>query len=167
MHELRRTFYARHFVFNLRTNFNRYIIFFCTTLFNRCRFWAANKLEFFRRFQQDIILPSCIIPRDQLKFNSTKRTIESSTLATVVNTVALERLVLNSLFPLIETLLLMAVYVFYLGKTFQLLKFSLTYSVKDSKVYGYFFRNYDHFVNHDWQQFFSPIICEKAKKVLP
>ena len=38
---------------------------------------------------------------------------------------------------------------FGLGKTFQLLKLSFTYSVKDLRVYDYFSRSYGHFVNHD------------------
>ena len=37
---------------------------------------------------------------------------------------------------------------FGLGKTFQLLKLSFTYSVKDLRVYDYFSSNYGHFVNH-------------------
>ena len=55
---------------------------------------------------------------------------------------------------------------FDLGKTFQLLKLSFTYSVKDLRVYDYFSGNYGHFVNHDRQQFFLLQIWKNASKVL-
>ena len=71
--------------------------FFVRLFSTRSSFWAVNKLEIFRGFQQGIILPSCIIPGDKLKFNCRKSYKK-------VNTVALERLVLKNLFLLIKTI---------------------------------------------------------------
>ena len=55
---------------------------------------------------------------------------------------------------------------FDLGKTFQFLKFSFTYSVRDLGLYDYFSRSYGHFVNYDSLWFFLPRICKNVKKVL-
>ena len=111
-----------------------------------------------------IFFPSSIIPGDQLKLILEKGFKK-------VNTLALQRLILNSLFLLIKTssvdtgsikvgnqvcfqknVFNVFKYVFKdfgLGKTFQSLKLSFTYSVKYLMVYDYFSRNYGHFFNHD------------------
>ena len=47
--------------------------FFVQLLSTRDCFWAVNKLEIIKGFQQGIILPSCIITGDQLKFSCRKR----------------------------------------------------------------------------------------------
>ena len=90
------------------------------------------------------------------------------------NTLALQGLVLNSLFLLIKTssvdngsikvgkiysqvcfqknVFNFLKYVFKdfdLGKTFQSLKLNFTYTVKELRVYDHFSRNYGDFVNHD------------------
>ena len=71
--------------------------FFVRLFSTRASFWAVNKLEIFRGFQQGITLPLCIISGDKLKFHCRKSYKK-------VNTVALEKLVLNSLFLLIKTI---------------------------------------------------------------
>ena len=70
--------------------------FFVRLFSARGSFWAGNKLEIFRGFQQGIILSSCIIPGDQLKFNCRTRIQESKYCST-------RNSFLNSLFPLIIT----------------------------------------------------------------
>ena len=57
---------------------------------------------------------------------------------------------------------LMFLNVFNLGETFQLSKFSFTYSVKDLGVYNYFSWNYGYFVYHEGQRVFwehLDVIC--------
>ena len=148
---------------------------FCTTVFNL--YWTTIFKVFYFLFS------SCIIPGDQLKFNCRKRYKK-------VNTLALRRLLLNSLFLLIESsvasgsakvgkiynqvcfrknVFKVLKYVFKNfdpGKTFQFLKFSFTYSVRDLALYDYFSRSYGHFINHDSLWFFLPRICKNVKKVL-
>ena len=143
--------------------------FFCTTIFNL--YWTTIFKVFY------FLFPSCIIPRAQLKSNWRKKIQESKYSSTTKISfkqlisidqnkfcwywqyqVCFQKNVFNVLKYVFKD--------FGLGKTFQLLKLSFTYSVKDLMVYDYFSRNYGHFVNHDWQRFFLPRIWKNANKVL-
>ena len=151
MHELD-PFYARYFVFNLHSTFNE-----CMT----------QLIIFLHDSFQPVFSDYFQGTGDQLKINFRKRIQE-------INTLALQGLVLNSLFLLIKTssvdngsikvgkiynqvcfqknVFNFLKYVFKdfdLGKTFQLLKLSFTYTVKELMVYDHFSRNYGHSVNHD------------------
>ena len=57
--------------------------FFYTTTFNPMLFLSSEQIRDLQRFQEGIILPSCIIPGYQLKFNFRNRRQESNYCSTI------------------------------------------------------------------------------------